>query len=635
MKRLSYFLLTIFLLISLAITAQPQKKYIKHTVLAGENVTQIAKKYKVTPYDIYKLNPEAKNGINENEILVIESNEPMGTIISDIKNNNNSYIVVSKDTKYSLSKKFNITIEELENWNPFIVRDGLQEGQVLILKNTTATNKNDNKNEPKKNNQDTYIIQAKDTKYSVSKQFGLTIEELENLNPQIKDGFPEGIEISVAQNNNNKNNSKENTTKPLIKYTILDQETLYGVAQKFNVSQMEILKLNPQLSEGFKEGLVINIPNKNKGVAENYSDKSKLIAAINTKQEKNLVLFLPFNLPKIEADSIKTKLEYLKDDAFLNMTLDFYAGALMAIDSVKKMGYPIKVKIFDTESYGSKNAIPSIISKTDFSKVEAIIGPFYDNQVEQTAQILEKYNIPIISPLSTKNGKPVEHVYYAMPSETLQRLAMFTHFKKNNGNVLAIFSKKKVKNKESLLAQFPDLTIVPLTENGAVTAENITPLLDSNKKNYIILDSENRSMVLNTTALLQKLQTKFNIQLVVFELNDVLDFEEIPMKRLTNLKLLFPSVTKSTTNGFYKSFQEKFKKINNINPSQYATRGFDVTLDTILRMYQENGFENAAIDSYSEQLESKFNYQKIENGNYNTSLYILEYSDDLTIEEAK
>lgn len=630
MNQIAKILLCILLLTSFKTFAQPQKNYIKHKVLSGENVTQIAKKYKVSPYDIYKLNPEAKNGIKENDILIIDKLIEVENDINDLSNEDlTSYIVIAKDTKYSIAKSFNIKIEDLEAWNPFIVRDGLKAGQVLILKKIILPEKTKNNNK----NIKTYIIEPKDTKYSVSKKFGLTIEELEDLNPQIKNDFPEGIQIIISKGKDKIKRGNENSKYQ--QYTIQTKETLYGISKKFNVSQLEILKLNPFLKDGFKEGLVIDIPNDTLTASGYNIDKIKLDAIKGSKEEKTLVMFLPFNIPKIESDSTKTKVEYLKKDGFLNMTLDFYAGALMAIDSVKKMGYPVKVKIFDSESNGNKNAIPSIISKNNFSNVEAIIGPFADNQVEQTSKILEKYNIPIVSPLSTRHGKPFSNVYYAMPSDVLQREMLINYFKKNNGNVLGIFSKKKLNNQEILLAQFPELKIVPLTEKEGLSLENIEPLLDPYRKNYIILDTEKTGVVLSTTSMLKKLQSRFELQLVVFELYDVLDFEEIPMKHLTDLKLLFPSVTKSTSSGYYKSFQEKFKKINNINPSQFATRGFDVTLDTILRMYQDDGFEDSTLNYSSDQLESKFNYQKIETGNYNVGLYILEYTDDLTIQEAK
>lgn len=624
------------LLVSLNSLAQPNKDYVKHTVKAGENVTQIAKKYKITPYDIYKLNPEAKNGINENQVLLISLREYK---TEKDKNQEESsletYIVQPKDTKYSLAKKFKITIDDLDNWNKVIVRDGLQEGQVIIVKKPInpdhvipETVKDSILDEGK------YRIQPEDTKYGVSKKFGLTIEELEELNPHLNDDFAIGTVIAVTKKGK-KIISKEKSDYE--QYTIKPKETLYGVSKKFNVSQMEILKLNPILSEGFKEGVVINIPNKNLESRTIATDKTKL-EVIKNNEEKTLVLLLPFNISMIENDTVRSKTEFLnsKHGRLTNIALDYYAGALVAIDSAKRMGFTnLKVKIFDSESTKTSNAIASIINKNDFSKVDAVVGPFINSQVEQAALLLEKYNIPIISPLSSANGKPYPNIYYARPSDELMREVLFNHFKKNNGNVLAVFSNKKQENKETLLAQFPDLKVVPNTEKGGVTSESIMSMLDPTRKNYVILDTEKTGMILNVTSILGNLKKKYDIQLVVFELYESLDFEEIPMKRYTNLKMMYPSVTKNNQSGYYKSFQEKFKKANNINPNLFATRGFDVTLDTILRIYQENGFQDSALTSMSEQLESKFNYIKIEEGNYNTGIYLMQYTDDLTIEEAK
>lgn len=624
------------LLVSLNSLAQPNKDYVKHTVKAGENVTQIAKKYKITPYDIYKLNPEAKNGINENQVLLISLREYK---TEKDKNQEESsletYIVQPKDTKYSLAKKFKITIDDLDNWNKVIVRDGLQEGQVIIVKKPInpdhvipETVKDSILDEGK------YRIQPEDTKYGVSKKFGLTIEELEELNPHLNDDFAIGTVIAVTKKGK-KIISKEKSDYE--QYTIKPKETLYGVSKKFNVSQMEILKLNPILSEGFKEGVVINIPNKNLESRTIATDKTKL-EVIKNNEEKTLVLLLPFNISMIENDTVRSKTEFLnsKHGRLTNIALDYYAGALVAIDSAKRMGFTnLKVKIFDSESTKTSNAIASIINKNDFSKVNAVVGPFINSQVEQAALLLEKYNIPIISPLSSANGKPYPNIYYARPSDELMREVLFNHFKKNNGNVLAVFSNKKQENKETLLAQFPDLKVVPNTEKGGVTSESIMSMLDPTRKNYVILDTEKTGMILNVTSILGNLKKKYDIQLVVFELYESLDFEEIPMKRYTNLKMMYPSVTKNNQSGYYKSFQEKFKKANNINPNLFATRGFDVTLDTILRIYQENGFQDSALTSMSEQLESKFNYIKIEEGNYNTGIYLMQYTDDLTIEEAK
>jgi hypothetical protein len=51
-----------------------------------------------------------------------------------------------------------------------------------------------------------------------------------------------------------------------------------------------------------------------------------------------MALLLPFNIATIEG-YCKYYLHSFEKDKFLNMTLDFYAGALIAIDSAKTLGF--------------------------------------------------------------------------------------------------------------------------------------------------------------------------------------------------------------------------------------------------------------------------------------------------------
>ena len=78
---------------------------------------------------------------------------------------------------------------------------------------------------------------------------------------------------------------------------------------------------------------------------------------------------MPFNINRIEKDSAKTKTEYLKTDKFLNITLDFYAGALKAIDSAKVLGLPINAKVYDAETSKYSSNVATIIKNNNFSFV--------------------------------------------------------------------------------------------------------------------------------------------------------------------------------------------------------------------------------------------------------------------------
>ena len=105
MKKAYYILILFF--VSILNYAQN-----KHTVIKGETLYSISKKYNITPEDILKANPEVQNGVQENSILTI----PKAAVID--LSTPNKHIIQPKDTKYSVSKKYGISIEELEKLNP-------------------------------------------------------------------------------------------------------------------------------------------------------------------------------------------------------------------------------------------------------------------------------------------------------------------------------------------------------------------------------------------------------------------------------------------------------------------------------------------------------------------------------------
>ncbi|MES2484869.1 MAG: hypothetical protein V4581_02825, partial [Bacteroidota bacterium] len=82
-------------------------------------------------------------------------------------------------------------------------------------------------------------------------------------------------------------------------------------------------------------------------------------------------------------------------------------------------------------------------------------------------------------------------------------------------------------------------------------------------------------------------------------------------------------------------FIKKFREVNGYQPSQYAIRGFDVTFDVITRLFQKDDFATVQQTMASEQVENKFTYTQINGGNYNTGVYIMQYSEGLTVKQAQ
>jgi hypothetical protein len=100
--------------------------------------------------------------------------------------------------------------------------------------------------------------------------------------------------------------------------------------------------------------------------------------------------------------------------------------------------------------------------------------------------------------------------------------------------------------------------------------------------------------------------------------------------------MVYPSLIRENETPEALLFKNAYRKKNKIFPNQFATRGFDVTFDTLLRLAQEQSFEETILTTATEQVESKFDYTKENNGGIiNKGVYILYYDTDMTIKQAK
>lgn len=635
----------VILFFSLALWSNPafaQDKYKKHTVAKGETIIEIAKKYKVTPYDIYRLNPDSQNGIKENAILLIP-NGSVKVLTEPVKEKTTKVVnpvheVQPKETFYSVAKKYNVTVEDLQKANPEVKE--LQIGQKVIIpvkgSGVAAQVKRAEKQETKKDAPTymSHVVEAGETKYSIAKKYGMTVQLLEELNPEVKDNLPLGYKLKLDKNSivAKEIPGKQNgsTVQEYITYTVQPKETFYSLGKKTGLSQDQIIALNPDAKDGLKDGMELKLP---KGTSIEAADepimivKGTLMKSLKKSQTKELAMLLPFNLASIESDSTRTQNERLRSDKFLNMTLDFYAGALIAIDSAKSLGLPLKVKILDSKETKNSTAVESY--KTGLLSMNAVIGPFFQGNVEKTAQMLG--NVPVISPLSKETGKPYANLYQSIPSSEMVRQAMLDYIKAKDGNVVAVVDSKKSSSRQLIKNVLPAARF----SEGTVSADVLKPLLETGKMNYVILETESISVVSGATRVLTSLLSQYQIQLVVLEKTDILDHNEVPLERLTSLKMLYPSVTNESENQESAIFAKMFKEKNGAFPNLFAARGFDVTFDVILRMFQESSLEDTMKNIASEQGENKFVYKEVNGGNYNTGVYILYYDQDLSVKQAQ
>lgn len=105
-------------------------------------------------------------------------------------------------------------------------------------------------------------VVGQETVYGISKQYGVSIEKLQRLNPDLKDGLKEGMILIIPDAN----------PEGLLSHMVKEGETLYSLAQEYKTSPEEIIKANAGLKEGLKAGVEIFIPSAKESVSANTDE---------------------------------------------------------------------------------------------------------------------------------------------------------------------------------------------------------------------------------------------------------------------------------------------------------------------------------------------------------------------------
>lgn len=102
-----------------------------------------------------------------------------------------------------------------------------------------------------------YSVAKSEGFYSISKKFGVTQAEIQEANPQTKNGLKEGEHLLIP---------KKNTQG--IMHKVQKSETLFSLKQKYGLTYDDLYEANPSLkTKGLIEGTDIRIPQKKELVA--------------------------------------------------------------------------------------------------------------------------------------------------------------------------------------------------------------------------------------------------------------------------------------------------------------------------------------------------------------------------------
>jgi LysM repeat protein len=514
------------------------------------------------------------------------------------------HVVEPGNTLYGISKKYELTVNEIKTANPVVAAEGLKVNQTLLIPVTKENKKEISVVEEKKDQK--YIIYkvgTKETLYAISKKYDTPLDSILAANPEVeKEGLKAGTEIKIPYssiNVKNESNVEEASHDTLQGHVVKKGETLYALSKKFKTTQKALEDANNGFPFGLKEGMVLRLPGTY--VAPPIEDTFPEFDLSNDTLPKpkvptsfhqiSIALMLP--LSAIEPDSINPV--NFSIGSRERVSLSFLRGFQFAVDSLveKTDSLCLDVRIFDLPR--DTNAAAAVINDPKFEAVDIVVGPFFTDQFQFVSDKLSARGIPIICPIA-KPSRILFNRHNAIktvPSESmqLQSLAEFLASEYADSNVVVVNGGKLrdtdnvnfLKTRLAKAKNLPDSALATGVQEmrlWEINYETITMRMrDSGSYVFVVPSKDN---VFITQFISEMYNVKFTdrekYHITIIGMEDWLKIEDnldINHLQTLNVTLVVPSRLDHNNYRVHNFFGDYYRK-KGYEPNEFTLQGFDL-----------------------------------------------------------
>lgn len=545
-----------------------------------------------------------------------------------------TYTVKKGDTVYSIATAHNTTVEDIYRLNPK-AQNGIKKGDKLKIPKVRR----------KASGYSSHLIEAKETLYSVSKMYNISVDELKNANAGLDENtFQKGKTIQIpkfsspAQINIADNKASSQTT--FREHKVAKGETLYSISKSYNTTVEAIITNNPAVKEGLKEGMVLQFPSKQ------YKE---------TKLPDNL------NLPVVNTtitDVVRTKEDDIIRVAVLLPFLDnknkgqkekmteFYEGFLLGVKELKEKGYNAEIYAFDIGTETDTKKLESLLGTAEMNDLDFIVGGVSNQQIDVISRFSKKTGIKYVIPFGTKSRVAATnpHVFQATTSPSnlydWVTTAFIDHFKDHN--IIFVSEKGSDNNKNDFVSELKKALTrenIPFKTQGATEnlVKELKSKLSTSSQNMIIPTSSSDNTLKRIFYYLQTIDSP-NVSLFGYPEWQTYTHEYSQLHKYnTYLYSIFYLDEKQYKVQSVKEQYTRWYNKNIINSyPRFAFLGYDVAtfFMTAVHKYGAN-FENNIHEVHVPILQAAacFERENDKGGYINTGIFFVHYKTDSSVEK--
>ena len=465
-------------------------------------------------------------------------------------------------------------------------------------------------------------VLPKQTQFSICKAYGVTEEELVAANPDLKDGLKAGSILFIPIKESVKTPEAQKTVETradnadvaeakedeelqtvgdgngrqierVIEHEVRWFESIQSIARKYKVKADDILAYNGLGRAESLRGKTLLIPiyRTDADIAEVEKTDGTDTPEVSETPDQPDNPMTPVRRVRwfSAADPVRIALvlPFQATTKASTQFLNFYRGALMAVQEQKEKGAHVVLNVYDLEQGSS-----AIIDDPRFRESDIVIGPVEAATLEPFLSFSDQEGALLVSPLDHKADSLADsHPYFfqAPASQTTQLRNLVSSVRgRNHGPVLLVTS--TATNEDGLIARFEEALHAESISYRNVSLTELPGLVSSASPldpARVIIGSENRNFTAEVISALNALAKK-NIPMQVWCTNRVRNYETSDPDALFNLSV-HTSVPYFVdyNNPDDQDFVRKYRALYYAEPDDFAFQGHDVLAFFITSLMQQ------------------------------------------------
>ena len=429
----------------------------------------------------------------------------------------------------------------------------------------------------------------------------------------------------------------------IVSHEVQKKETLFSISKIYGISVEDLLKVNPDLkTDKLKRKSILNIPLKKVVKINAINDINEELDSVLVISEKdnslfskkfkrknlNIALLAPLKLNSIVLDSVELTKKTLSELNLTTISINFLNGLKSTIKELEERGVKIDLSIYDTEN--NINKIKELKAQ-DFSSYDLVIGPFINRNFNEFAKDLDNL---IVSPLVNNGIKLKNNVIQTIGPDTLKRKSIYKIIddridEMEDQCAIIISDLSNISSANKLLEKFPNAEHIKIDNENLFVDPKITDsLMGTNKQNWVFLETSKSNVISSVTSMLSSQKNnERDIKLYSTVSGENYENPNSSLDKLGKISFIYPSNSKPNYNNSFQIFYDSYIDMFGNEPDRISVRARDLTMDLFLRILVYRRLENSFNHGETEYLQNKFNYVVGPNSILNKSFFILEHVD--------